>query len=435
METEIFTQPCPTHPSERSVAYCVECRTLLCKNCAASHPSDHETIARFPTLSRARAGALLQSLSQLKLPSREVVLRRYIEAASLVQQACVFKDEKKYSAAAESLIGATRCVRQGSTALGSIQERVSLWTEEGLVWFLQRAESFTRIQLKIKELCKYDPAPSKAHCFSGASGVLTVFDGKTKVLKMVQTQLQPTSRGIDRFDTIQVRDKVYVCSKGPEGVPPAFSIDSQTGKIKNLASPCYLKENPALANLVDRYIVSVGGVLGGHTSKCEMFDTVTGTWHKFPKILRGLDWVSTLVFNQRFIYSVGGCDGSGGSKWLQVIDALDQEAEWDFVNYRIEGAKFYTCDSGTVQDSNISGMIFGSYAVKSLNLRLFFYGNGLLRIQPDFPFQDHFRQRKSVMVKGCVYEFTFGTHQLAKKCVLSDGPWMYDERTIKKQME
>jgi len=230
-----------------------------------------------------------------------------------------------------------------------------------------------------------------------------------------------------RFDTVQVRSQIFMFGHikeipiGGTEISTAHQIDTVTKNCIELEMPYEFKQNPCLVNVSDKYIISIGGVQSGHTDKCSIYNIAQKECYRLPYLIHELDWITALLLNDRVIYTMGGCNGSGGSPYIHKLDIMDMEAGWSLIKYN-EDSKFYNCDCGVVQDSNITAAVFGGHKKADSNYKFYPYQN-YLKTEQKYPFKDNFRQRKPIVYKGKIYSFEYDGDQIVTKNIITQADW------------
>ncbi len=293
-------------------------------------------------------------------------------------------------------------------------------------------ENYAALASRISAVFWQSLPVARAHFFDAMAGELHIFDPMVQTHRVVSTRFPMQ---IGEFDTVSIKncEEVLVVSPGNEEfhIPQVFALQvtdqGDEALLVEKSSPKYRRSNPSLVNVLDRYVIAIGGIIKfGHTSRCDLYSIAHDRWTIFPYLRHCLDWISCLAFNLTHIYAVGGCDGSGGSRHLQRVDLLDTEAGWHDVAYTAD-SQFFGCDMGVAQDSNTTCLIFGGYKTR-MNFRYFHYGGRMQKLGQEFAIGTEFRQRKAVVMHGCVYEFPSEGSRVAKRSLIQGGKWALHKR-------
>ena len=111
------------------------------------------------------------------------------------------------------------------------------------------------------------------------------------------------------------------------------SLSSTTGldqeaklKLDGRLGPLEIKRNPALANLLDKYIVVTGGRYTGRlmgktciSMTVQVYDIVRDMWERGPELNRGRESHSSCVLGTT-VYVFGGVGSSG----LATLNCIEQ---------------------------------------------------------------------------------------------------------------
>lgn len=389
---------------------CVSCKLLFCQNCYSAHQEHEVKEYSIPESNIApNLKFLLQILDtiHLKISSRtfkdmQILLSLWEVIYEQIAILSNCKSRKEYSQSVVTILNVSHLFSR-SLDYDSIEFQKG-WEIE----LLKKIENYTSLVQKISKLTEPEPVDF-IHFWPEYKDKIYLYNVKTKEINELCIN-EPIGM---KFDTIQIKNIIYIVGGKQHGnvLNTMYALNIIDSKYEQKCDLLEPRENPTLIGVNDIYVLCIGGhnPEQGHMITCEIYTIAQNIWKPFPKLLYNLDWVAACIFNNKDIYTFGGCDGSGSFDKIQHIDLCDISSGWEIIKMPLSIA-----DSGVVQISNRSIIIIGGsqYSKKNI-IQTFNPYKKQLKIKSQFGQAIHFRQRKVLISKGRIYGFTYSNNLFA----------------------
>jgi len=189
---------------------------------------------------------------------------------------------------------------------------------------------------------------------------------KSKVEKICINEL----KDLQNFSSISIGRQIFI-----SGGENAYQVATNQAILLSLKTAKPIIKSPmrearcchSLALVCKNYIYALGGCRLGKYGReylkgVEKYNFSKNTWVYSISLSERKSNISTIVFNDRFIYCFGGYRNEGIDIWLntiEFIDILDEYSGWKIIK-GINFKKLYEC--GITQISNREILLFGGCA-------------------------------------------------------------------------
>jgi hypothetical protein len=103
-------------------------------------------------------------------------------------------------------------------------------------------------------------------------------------------------------------------------------------ELYNLQPMTTPRHNHAICKYNRIYIIAVSGT---NTSTCEMYNLTTGKWGQIPNLKKPRTNPTVVIFNQHYLYCIGGLTGHGYCNTIEVLDLIKMK-KWE--EHQIDGS-------------------------------------------------------------------------------------------------
>ena len=407
---------CPKHSIEVEF-YCMVCKQMICKRCVTEHNKENhqclfledygkqnlmtafgdivaqikknsEEISASPTESKAAAGALIESLKQIKgtleqnlsaldneikimerlmmssilLPSTEELLRIIEQCQKSLEgevqhSSGIIKSIEIIQSTKDFLTGLTNNTLELKKAK---EQAAKVLSDLPLPDFIKRIEALRNDLKKIShnKLMAYTARAGQrisAKCIYGVKeqgNELMSYDLTTHVMKKTDLPLEVPAEPC----VTQIGERIYLTGGG-DYLSSTLEFVESTGQATRKAEMSIGKKWHTTVVLNDKEFVAIGGY--NNTRKylniCEKYNSATDSWDDMPKLKEARQSVAACVFERRDIYVFGGYSGSR-HKTIERLTLSPMAPAWEIVKLADETAiPAFSC--GTASQISMSEIL------------------------------------------------------------------------------
>lgn len=214
------------------------------------------------------------------------------------------------------------------------------------------------------------------------------------------------------FNTVQLANLIYFTGGGAPASEASqelfYQITMQVAIMPSmetvadrLANMKIARANHGMEGIGNSLYVLGGSNSSGYLDLCEEYDIANNSWRNIARLGERKKWISTCVFNSRYLYCFGGCINDKGepSKLIECLDITNLLAEsWESIEL-------------TAGKELIKGSFFiGAMNISDSYILLF---GGILKAEDDLcvafdPVKRTFERQKGILKRDSFYRTRYG---------------------------